>query len=64
MFIRIFGAALFLSLFDLRVIRQNLFIVKSTKGKGVFCLLYEKIYFHHYLYSIATTFLMDPTKAS
>ena len=36
---RIFGVALFLSLFDLKVIRNNLFILKSTKGKGIFCIL-------------------------
>ncbi len=41
---------MFLSLFDLKVIRENFLLVKSTKGKGVFSLF------------IASTFLaMDPT---
>ena len=35
----LFGGLMFLSLFEFNVIKENLFILKSTKGKGVFCLL-------------------------
>ncbi len=34
----IFGAVMFLSLFDFRVIDKNMYILKSTRGKGAFCL--------------------------
>ena len=33
-----FGFVLFLSLFDLRVVRENFYLVKSTMGKGIFSL--------------------------
>ncbi len=36
---------MFLSLFDLKIIKENFYLVKSTKGKGLFCIF------------IATTFL-------
>ena len=37
--IRLFGALMFLSLFEMNFIKENMFILKSTKGKGVFCIL-------------------------
>ncbi len=43
----IFGAMMFLSLFDMRIINKNMFILKSTRGKGVFCIF------------VATTYLVD-----
>ena len=38
---------MFLSLFNVKFITENLYLVKSTKGKGVFCIF------------IATTFLVN-----
>ncbi len=34
----LFGGLMFFSLFNLNFIKENFFILKSTKGKGVFCL--------------------------
>ncbi len=34
----IFGGILFLSLFEVKLIKENFLLVKSTKGKGIFCL--------------------------
>ena len=36
--IRLFGFVLFLSLFNLKVVRENFYLVKSTVGKGIFSL--------------------------
>ena len=35
---RFFGMLMFLSLFDLKVVKENFYLVKSTKGKGIFSL--------------------------